>query len=492
MKSFFSKIVFVTLFSGFVLSGMIATSQNPIYRCVAKNDTLLDDRNYRFDIYIYKDPSSPYDYYLPHYSIAFKIENTAAILNGGTLTASMVPGSSQLYGWQPSGAAIWGTPTTFHYLRVIGPPATFQGLLIPLTGRRVGTFKITNSVPFGQAPMNLIWNYNPPAITAIRAIPYPWTQINDSVVSGTGVVITTYPEEDIIELTNPILNPSVPILYSMTSTGPVGPSGNTFNLSGSQTGVKYCLMKNNVPVAAEMDGTGSPLMLGTVTDAGTYSCRARLPATYIENSMNGTINIRNLHVKCFLEGLYNGSGGMRKAQGELGDQFPGTVADKVSLCLKDAAPPYNTIFSAGDLDLNTDGNVSVKFAVPASGSYYLTIRNRNHSEAWSALPLSLNPDDVYYDFTDDASKTYGGNLKNDNGKFLLWSGDVITAGTSYPATSEPDGMLNMDDEYYIYDSYNHGDFGYFPMDLNGDGMINQEDLYLQYFNYLQGVYTVTP
>ena len=482
MKNLLSKIVVIFAFSGLLFSGMPLYSQAPEYLCVAKNDTLISPYIYQFDVYIFR--TGTVDLYLNNQQVSFKIQNTPEILNGGTLTAQYVSGSTELPDFLiPRGANILPMGN-YKYVRLDGAFPTTSGALIPTTGLRIGSIRIINTHPFGQSRMALIPNSGVPANTVIYAIVPPGT--TGSFMNITNMAWHT------VDLTDPVLNKS-PVTFSVTGGGSTGAAGCPVGLSSSETGVKYQLMKNSVPVGVEVIGTGSPVTIGLVAETGSYSVQARRTATYLSNiSMNGSTNLRKLHVQVLLEGLYDGMGLMRKSQDESGDKFPGNVADKISLSLKDANPPYDTRYEATDLDLSTDGNVLSMYTLTEGTSFYISVKHRNHVEVWSALPLTFDQDNVYYNFTDNASSAYGDNMKNDNGKFVLWCGDISTSGIDYPTNPEPDGMLSMDDEYYLYDSFLNGDFGYSPMDINGDGMVNQDDMYLQYANYLRGIFAITP
>ena len=175
-------ILFTPAFQGF--------AQGPEYACICKNLTLLNDKEYKFDIYIYKDANSPVDLYLNNFQLSFKIANTLAILNGGTLTASYIEGSSELpAGYTPAKSNVMNLGS-LKFVRVNGPPASSAGTFIPVSGLRIGSFKITNTNSFGKSPIDFIWNNSPPATTSIRAI-YPWTSTEPGVsATGTAKVIT--------------------------------------------------------------------------------------------------------------------------------------------------------------------------------------------------------------------------------------------------------------------------------------------------------------
>ncbi|MEI6854406.1 MAG: hypothetical protein WCL06_16280, partial [Bacteroidota bacterium] len=103
---------------------------------------------------------------------------------------------------------------------------------------------------------------------------------------------------------------------------------------------------------------------------------------------------KTLNMTAFIEGLYNGGGSMRKAKGydnpidmNVIDQFPGTVADQVTVELHDNTAPYAMAHEFAGVDVNTDGTLSIN-TIPASitGSYYIVIKHRNSIQTWSADP----------------------------------------------------------------------------------------------------------
>lgn len=254
------------------------SAQTPTYSCVAKNDTLINSTVYQFDIYIYRTGTT--DLYLNNYQFSYQIVNTSGILNGGTLTGSYVSGSSDLpSSFVPSGVSIL-TSGGLNYVRVNGVAATTSGTLVPVTGLRIGTFRVTNSVAFGQSKMNLAWWNAVPATTSIRAIVPPAT-------SGTVVVITNMSFHS-TSLTDPVLNLAVSN-YNMTGGGTycTGTSGTAIGLSSSETGVIYRLIKNSIPSGSNIPGSGSSLNFGN-QPAGTYTCSAYRKATYITGNMSGS------------------------------------------------------------------------------------------------------------------------------------------------------------------------------------------------------------
>ena len=187
----FSKTV---MFLVIVFVSITMYAQNPTYECRIMNDHQISPTVYQFDIVIYQTNSTVLN--LNNYQLSFKISNLANILNDGKLASNYIVGSSQLPNFFPSGTSLLPAVSP-NYFRVNGPNASSESIIIPTTGLRIGTFQITNSVPFGQAKMDLVWNNSAPAFTSVRAMvvtsPYP-------------VNITAFSNSHTTAMLNPILN----------------------------------------------------------------------------------------------------------------------------------------------------------------------------------------------------------------------------------------------------------------------------------------------
>jgi len=276
----------------FMVLGVYTFAQTPTYSCVATADTLMTSKIYQFDIYVYRTDST--NLYLNNYQLSFKINNSAGILNGGTITGAYVSGTSAL-----PPAFISGSVTIFNiggiiYLRVNGCPSTSIGTLIPTTGLRIGSFRFTNTNDYGQVNPSTIWWDTSPATTYIYAIVPPSP-------SGTVVEISDMSDHTTL-FTDPLFNyPVTP--YNMIGSGNYcsGGSGLPVGLDGSQVGVMYRLIKNGNPVGSYIPGTGSPISFGNQT-AGTYTATAYRKATYLTNSMNGSAIVNEITVTPTISG----------------------------------------------------------------------------------------------------------------------------------------------------------------------------------------------
>jgi hypothetical protein len=200
-------------------------------------------------------------------------------------------------------------------------------------------------------------------------------------------------------------------------------------------------------------------------------------------TFTGTLGYKTVNIKAFLEGLYTGNSLMAQCQGNNGNQFPGTTADQISIELHSAtAGQYATILYTA-LNVNLDVNGSAVVNVPAlyNGSYYLTIRSRNGIETVSAAPVSFAGGTVSYDFSTAATQAFGANLKNINGVFVLYSGDV-----------NQDGIIDVSDMIPISNLSAQATTGYLPEDVNGDGLIDVSDMVIAANNSSQAISSLTP
>lgn len=236
----------------------------------------------------------------------------------------------------------------------------------------------------------------------------------------------------------------------------------------------------------KLNFTNSPAPLTfdvAACDIANYDINS-LGTTYCNGLVKSVIDVQ---IKTFLQGLYNtGSSQMNKAQdfvgGALVDKFQGTVADLITIELHDAATYANIIRTISNVELNQDG--MAQFQVPATfnGSYYVTIKNRNHLETVSALPIDFSTGNVEYDFTTAATQAYGSNMKVlESGVFGIYAGDV-----------NQDGLCSGSDIISANDKVRLTSTGYIVQDANGDGVMSGSDLIIINDNVRFTVESVLP
>jgi hypothetical protein len=176
-------------------------AKTPEYFCTLTNDTQTGLNTYEFDIYLVRLGTTPLELSGFQAGLTF---NTA-ILNGGTVSWMIIPGSSQLNVFQ--------TPQSFVVDNSVGvlkmpsrtPPGAGNGTLISnsLPGTKIGRFKITlngaSGGTFGPVPINIQWCFD---ISKYRSVV-------SAYVSGINVDITQQAFHF-----NDLSNPALPIQLS--------------------------------------------------------------------------------------------------------------------------------------------------------------------------------------------------------------------------------------------------------------------------------------
>jgi len=235
---------------------------------------------------------------------------------------------------------------------------------------------------------------------------------------------------------------------------------------------------------------------GGVSSAGIYSNFSVVGEPFVASPVAGAAISTNVgfiyrtadiqatvvNLILFLEGLYSGGGIMNKAHNSAGVQYAGSVADKVTLELHNAANYTETAYSNTNIDLNTDGTASLSVPSNVSGSYYITIRHRNSLQTVSAAPVAISGTPVSYNFSSAQSQAFGNRLKAlGGGYFGLYAGDV-----------DANGLINITDINTITTEAALFGRGYVATDVNGDGTVDALDLILTDNNAALGVTSSTP
>ncbi len=186
------------------------------------------------------------------------------------------------------------------------------------------------------------------------------------------------------------------------------------------------------------------------------------------NTFNTTIVNANgspstvLNLKLFLEGYYVGGSTMTPVLMNQGIGSNASITDSIQVELKDPFD-FSTTLSTSTL-LLTDGTASCDFG-PTSGAYYIAINHRNGILSWSASPVSIVPGYNMYDFSSDASQTYGNNMiEVETGIWAFYVGDLVK-----------DENIDLLDLGAVENDINTFQYGYFATDLNGDGNVDLLD-----------------
>jgi hypothetical protein len=160
---------------------------------------------------------------------------------------------------------------------------------------------------------------------------------------------------------------------------------------------------------------------------------------------------------------------------------PNAIVDWVLIELRDPIEPGNIIATRSAL-LQRDGDVvdtsglsPIRFPEMPSGSYYVSVRHRNHLGVMTYGTYILSPEAITIDFRKSSTLTYGGleaQLKNEN-RMYLWGGDINSDHKVIYQGPQND-ILNMfltvltdpgNVNYYA----NYVRYGYDNSDINMDG-----------------------
>ncbi|NVO18905.1 MAG: hypothetical protein HXX13_04345 [Bacteroidetes bacterium] len=189
-----------------------------------------------------------------------------------------------------------------------------------------------------------------------------------------------------------------------------------------------------------------------------------------------------MHLKLYLEGLCCESDGrMRFVRGSENGHFQGEIADIIRVSVHEAASPFTELWSIDAVPLFRDGTCNILYPDCLDDYYYIRIMHRNSIEIWSAEQVFFGGYGVDYDFSANASASFGNNVKNINGKYCLYTGDV-----------DQDGLISPDDMQLLESQSSVFTSGYVCTDLNGDGLVDLEDMILIDENAANQVGKISP
>jgi len=201
---------------------------------------------------------------------------------------------------------------------------------------------------------------------------------------------------------------------------------------------------------------------------------------YYIDDVSVTTSSKTLNLTLFLEGLFNGTT-MNKTQGASGNEFPGIVADQITVELHNSTSPFALAGGPYTVNVNTNGTASITVPASLGASYYVVVKHRNSIETWNGSPLSFSGATVSYNFSSSASQAFGSNLKLVSGKYVIYSGDVNQDGVIDSGDFAP-----VDNDSYTYLS------GYLSTDVNGDGVIDTGDMTILDNNAVQYIGKLVP
>jgi len=238
------------------------------FQITLRNVVQTTDRILEFDIYLQNNDLAQS---MEMATFQAGITLNSAIYSGGTLTASIVAGTSTLTNSAQVPTSItYTSSSTIIKLAAKSPPGSGSGSIISQVspGTRIIRVRLTSTVAFAA-------NSTPNFFFA------PSTDISPSYptavalyVGGLNTQLPVTMSVNAFVLENPSLN-QLPTAFTVTGTGSYcqGSGGLTVGLTDSENGVTYTLLKNG-SASSTLPGTGSPInftnqLFGTYTVSGT-------------------------------------------------------------------------------------------------------------------------------------------------------------------------------------------------------------------------------
>lgn len=205
----------------------------------------------------------------------------------------------------------------------------------------------------------------------------------------------------------------------------------------------------------------------------------RSPSSLVANALPCTVPY---NVTVFIQGYYAGSGTMTSVLANEGVlNATATQVDTINVELRSTTDPSIVVSSLSGV-LSTTGNASFIFPSSVAGNaYWLVVKHRNSIETWSGSPVTMSINGTY-DFSNSASKAYGGNEADmGGGVFAMFNGEMM-----------PDGFIDSFDFGIFQDASNNFLSGYEVTDLNGDGFVDSFDFGVYQENNFNFVISATP
>jgi len=253
------------------------------------NDFQANSKQLEFDLLLWDSVTSePYELG----TVQAGIYLDPGIINGGTLTPSIVSGSSSLVSSQQPTAIMYSASQSTIKLASRAPVACGSGTIIsqdPCNRTRLCRISLTNTADFTpNSHANLTFSFTTAPYPTKISFRSQSCQLYASPVSDSNV----YSMASNITL-NP--GPACPYPYTVTGGGNYceGSLGREVGLSGSETGAMYTLFKDAVPLSPPIAGTGSAISFGLQL-TGNYTVMATNAFCPSGVLMNGSALITEL------------------------------------------------------------------------------------------------------------------------------------------------------------------------------------------------------
>jgi len=240
------------------------------------------------------------------------------------------------------------------------------------------------------------------------------------------------------------------------------------------TGAYGCAATSSVTVTVNQPSSSNTSMTtcapivwngNTYATAGTYSFTTTNAAGCDSvATLNLTIACSTVvNLTCLIQGYWDaGSSAMLPVLANQGEVSTATACDSIDVELRDITT-YAMVQSVRTV-LNQNGTANCVFPA-TTGDYYIVVKHRSAIQTWSALPVTVGPTAVSYNFTSAANQAYGDNqVEVSTGVWALYSGDIII-----------DENIDLLDLGTLELDISNFSYGYMPTDLNGDGNVDLLD-----------------
>lgn len=413
---------------------------------------------------------------------------THTISGGGTLTT----GANSTLDIDNAAGVNLGIPITINgSLKLTNGLFTLgsSDLVIGLTGSIAGTPSATNMiVATGTGELRKLFSAN-------GSFTYPVGD-NDGIAEYSPVTIT---------FTAGTYSSAYAAVNLVNSAYP-GSTGNYlkryWNISSSGITDFICNTQFNYP-EADVEGNESSIYCVLISPPTNYdpanAALHQLTATGVSSfgtftGRNPFVSSRTLNLKAYLEGFVAAREGIPPAPGYMyktqlsdgsttWDAFAGTIADTLTVALANEAAPFDIVYYAHYVNLNTDGTMTLSVPSTFGGSYYIVLQHRQYIETWSGTAVSFAAGTVDYDFSASAGQAFGSNQKSLGAGwgYGLYCGDLVK-----------DGYIELGEVNNTYISARSAQYSYLIYDFTGNGFVELDDVNLIYSNYRSGKQRLAP
>jgi Viral BACON domain/Putative binding domain, N-terminal len=510
--TFVSRIASITVtvpgLSPVVVTVTQAEASPPELIYTIANDLQTSDRTLEFDLYLLNNrPTIPLELSM----IQTGILVSSGIINGGTITPSIVLGSSELVSAEVPNSISYstGSPNGCVKIAARSLPGCGNGTIISTTGpgTRICRVKITNSVAFSassHANLNFCFTGTPFLITRVYqytgtpcASALMPTNASNAYSIAANALLNGPPSLAVTPSDRVVTAPAGSTSFAVTSnaawTASSGQPWCTVTLSGYGSGTIVANYSENTTSAPRVANV-------TVTASGLTP----LVVTVTQGVSTKTLNLSSV----LLEGLYSGDGTMFQAEEVYYDpegypyispKWEDGSADHIDVELHLSSTHYDAgcdcqvsdyptvAYAATGIPLSTAGTASTTVPADINGEYYLTIKHRNSIETTSAFPVSFSGATINYSF-DTQEKAYDNNMT-----FILEAdGVTLSPPLVFGGDVTQDQQVEAGDLNAVGNDASAFVYGYVPSDINGDGQVESLDINIAGNNASAFVYAHFP